>query len=261
LGRFDHLEIADQNPEFDKSESNDSVMRDEDYYKAQADEAFACEDYERALAYYSRALQYNSSLEECWLGQLRCLIDLGELREALIWAKRALEKFPKSSQLLAATAIAEIRTGQPEIALGYSDGSLNEAGVTAYCWIARGEVLLYQTPVNSKACFNKAIELAPKEWSLRAAIGHAYRIRKMMPEAINYFQQAVRINPEQFMCWYWIGQCSVALKNYEQAVVAFRHTLAIRPNFVQAQDAINEIQKRGFFSRLSDAMRQTFKGN
>jgi tetratricopeptide (TPR) repeat protein len=259
LGRFDHLEITDPNLDPKKTGARDSGIRDEDYYRELADEAFAGEDYERALAYYSRSLQYNIEFEECWFGQLRCLIDLGELREAIIWSKRALEKFPRSAQLLAATAVAEYRDGRTEPAIGYSDASLAQSGVTAYCWIARGEVLLTGNPTNSKACFTKAIELAPKDWSVRAAIAHAYRIKKQIPEAHIYYKQAVQLDEKQFTSWCWLGQCAEALKDYNEAAVAYRRTLAISPNCKKAKEALYEIQHRGFFSRLVDGIRSALK--
>lgn len=236
-----------------------SGTRDENYYKDQANEAFACEDFERALAYYSRALQYNIGLEECWLGQLRCLIELGELQEAVMWSNRALEKFPKSAPLLAARAIAECRTGRNAAAMGYSDGSFNVPGITAYCWLARGEVILSQNPVNSKACFEKAIELAPSDWSVRAAIGQAYRIRKCATQAYDYFKQAVKIDEDQFTCWYWLGKCAEALGEFDEARNAYRRALSIRSSYKKAQDAISEIENRGFFSRLTYAIKRALK--
>lgn len=237
-----------------------SGVRDENYYKDQANEAFACEDYERALAYYSRALQYNISLEECWLGQLRCLIELWELQEAVIWSNRAMEKFPKSAPLLAARAIAECRMGRTAAAMGYSDGAFAISGINAYCWISRGEVLLAQNPANSKACFAKAIELAPSDWSIRAAIGHSYRIRKNFPQAYDYFKQAVKLDAERFMCWYWLGKCAEALREFDEAVTAYKRALSIRSNCVIAQDALCEIGKRGLFSRIGYAIKRSLTG-
>jgi Tfp pilus assembly protein PilF len=120
-------------------------------------------------------------------------------------------------------------------------------------------VLLTGNPTNSKACFTKAIELAPKDWSVRAAIAHAYRIKKQIPEAHIYYKQAVQLDEKQFTSWCWLGQCAEALKDYNEAAVAYRRTLAISPNCKKAKEALYEIQHRGFFSRLVDGIRSALK--
>ena len=85
---------------------------DQHYYLERANDAFAEDEYERALAFYSRTLQYDIGMEEAWLGQLRCLIELGELPEAVTWSNRALEKFPKSASLLAGESRCRGQIGQ-----------------------------------------------------------------------------------------------------------------------------------------------------
>jgi len=106
LGRFDHLEISNW-PLPPNEVGPESGVIDQHYYIEKAKAAFDDEDYERALAYYSRALQYEIGTEEAWAGQLRCLIELGELQEAIIWSDRALERFPRSAHVLAARGVAE----------------------------------------------------------------------------------------------------------------------------------------------------------
>ncbi|MEN6371460.1 MAG: tetratricopeptide repeat protein [Armatimonadota bacterium] len=258
MGRFDHLEMSNWSPELETPDPN-SGTRDENYYKEQADEAFINEDYERALAYYSRALQYNISLEECWLGQLRCLIELWELQEAVVWSNRALEKFPKSAQLLAARAVAECRMGHTESAMGYSDGAFSEAGVNTYCWIARGEVLLSKNYNNAKACFAKAIELAPNDWSIRAAIGHAFRVRKSFTNAYDYFKQAVKLDSDRAACWYWLGKCAESLGEIDEAATAYKRALMVSSSYKKALDDLYKIENKGLFSRMGYAIRRLFK--
>jgi len=95
---------------------------DEAHYLQKAKETFDDEDYERALAYYSRALQYGTDPEEAWVGQLRSLIELGQMQEAVVWSERALERFPNSAQILAARAQAgpgELTQPQHSRAVGH----------------------------------------------------------------------------------------------------------------------------------------------
>lgn len=247
MGRFEHLEMGDWQPERPEGGPEQPGVFDENYYLSKADEAFADEDYERALAFYSRTLQYEINTEAAWLGQLRCLIELNELPEAVIWSNRALERFPKSGQILAARAVAECRIGRVEAAMGYLDSAFAAQGVSEYAWLARGEVLIASNLNNARACFFKAIELAPRDWKIRAWIGRAYLLRKRYHQALEHFREAARLDPNRHMCWYWVGQCSEELGQREDARIAYQRALAAKPSFTKAQEAFKELGSGGGF--------------
>ncbi len=256
MGRFEHLEMGDWQPPQSDSEARPDDILDQDYYLGKARDAFAREDFERALGYYSRALQYDATLEEAWLGQLRCLIELGELPEAVVWSNRALERFPKSARILSARAVAEARLGRQTAAIGYSDSAFAGQGVDAYAWVARGDVLIPANVTNSRACFAKAIEMSPSDWATRYSIAKAYLVRRQFHLALDHLNEAVRLSPERFGCWYWIGRCCEQLGRTDEAAGAFRRALAGCPSFRPAQDALRELENRGPASRAFDALRR-----
>jgi protein O-GlcNAc transferase len=259
LGRFEHLEMGDWQPQRPDRDEKPNGVLDQDYYLGKAQDAFAADDYERALGYYSRTLQYESNLEEAWLGQLRCLIELGELPEAVVWSNRALERFPKSARILSARAIAEARLGRQAAAISYSDSAFAAQGVDAYAWVARGDVLVPVNTTNSRACFAKAIEMSPNDWTIRAWIARAYLVRRQFHLALEYFNQAVMLSPERFTCWHWIGRCCRELGRADEAVGAFRRALAVCPGFQPAQVALRELESRGTASRAVDTLRRIFR--
>lgn len=258
MGRFDHLEISEWNPAQSGLDDKPAGMLDKEYYVCQAAEAFAEERFEKALSYYSRALQDDITMEEAWLGQLRCLVELGELPEAVTWSVRAMEKFPASADILSARAVAEARLGKFSTAMEYSDAAFSAKNIGAYAWVARGEVLIHTNGVNAKACFAKAIELAPSDWAVQASIGRAYLIRKQHHMASAHYNQAVGLDAERFVCWHWIGKCAEAMGRVKEAQVAYRRALAICPSFRPAQVAMSNIEKRGAMSKISDAFRRLF---
>ncbi len=260
MGRFDHLEMNDGLPDREGVDPNYTGVIDENYYLDKANEAFVVEDYERALAYYSRTLQYNIGLEDGWLGQLCCLSELGELQESIMWSNRALERFPKSSRILAARAVAESRIGRTAAAMGYSDSSLSAQGVMAYTWIARGEVVTEWNPMNAKACFSKAIEMEPHNWEVRARIGRVYAMRECHHQALEHFRQAARLNAESYVCWYWVGRCSEAMGEAQDAATAYRRALSVRPGYARALHALNRMHNRDLMCRTMHAIRRLFTG-
>lgn len=87
-------------------------------------------------------LEFNPDNAAAWTGQVRALIELGELREATLWADKALDRFPDHTELLAAKAGALGRSGFLDEAIAFSDASIEQRGDTPYVWLARGDVLL-----------------------------------------------------------------------------------------------------------------------
>lgn len=260
MGRFEHLEMGDWRPVRANGEPPDAGLIDENYYIEKGNQAFADETYERALSFYSRALQYDANLEVAWLGQLRCLIELQELQEAIIWSDRALERFPKSGDVLAARGVAEGQLGRSESALGYSDAAFKEAGeCTPYMWVARGEVLLNVNLTNAKACFGKAVELSSMDWAVQAWIARSYLVNRCHHQALEHLRNAVRLDPNRFICWYWIGKCCDVLGDTQEAKRAYARAFAIQPSFSKARDALMELQKRGLLSKVMSVFKRCFR--
>ena len=248
--------MGDWHPQREDTDQKPAGMLDQEYYLEKARKSFSVDCYEQALSYYSRTLQYDINIEEAWLGQLRCLIELNELPEAITWSNRALERFPKSAGILSARAVAEERLGRGSSAIGFSDAAFASHGVDAYAWIARGDVLVSTNLVSAKACFEKAIEMSSRDPLIRIWIARAYLIRKQHHLALSNLNQAVRLDPEHFTCWYWIGKCSDALGQTSDARVAYRRALAINPSFLMAQNALQEVENRGLMSKLVTAIRR-----
>lgn len=101
MGRFKNLELdttkpapasdAGREPEFD---------RDQHFYLREADEARRHGFHENALRYFSRALEFDKTMLEAWVGQVRMLVELEEYPEAVVWSSKALEMFRENPELM-----------------------------------------------------------------------------------------------------------------------------------------------------------------
>ena len=159
MSRFVNLELGGE-AEKNSRPTQRALVKDEAYYCNEARAAFENGNFEMALRYYSKVLEFNPQHAEAWTGQVRMLIELGEFREAKLWADKALERFPREPELLAAKGVALGRSGDLQGALAFSDASIEERGDTPYVWLARGDVLLarreqradYEGRVQSRQC-------------------------------------------------------------------------------------------------------------
>src|SRR5271166_4342472 len=140
MSRFVNLEFGGESE--DHGQEQRPLAKDEAYYCAEARSAFENGEFESGLRLYSKVLEFNPMNASAWTGQVRMLIELGEYREAKLWADKALERFPHEPELLAAKSVALGRGGDLQGALAFSDASIEERGDTPYIWLARGDVLL-----------------------------------------------------------------------------------------------------------------------
>src|SRR2546427_12226077 len=115
MSRFVNLEFGGESE--DQARLQKSLVKDDGYYFSEARSAFENGKFESALRLYSKVLEFNPQNASAWAGQVRMLIELGEFREAKLWADKALERFRHEPELLAAKAVALGRGGELQGAL------------------------------------------------------------------------------------------------------------------------------------------------
>jgi tetratricopeptide (TPR) repeat protein len=217
-----------------------------------ADDQFQRGLYEAALIHYSRALRFNQELDAAWVGQVRCLICLGEYREAVTWADRAMERFPNSADLLAGKGLALALSGDVVKGMEYSDGAVEMRSPSAWVWLARGECLLVsrQPEANARRCFFKAMELAPRDWHLELRVGMAYNDARLHTQALRPLLAAVRVAEDNPLALLQLGRAQEGAGNLSAAVGYYQRALAVRSDYPEARDALCRVQGAGPLSRL-----------
>lgn len=247
MSRFGNLEF-DQG--FEGESQSAATTQDEAYYLEGAHRAFENADFEKALRWFARALEFNPHNPASWAGQVRALIELGEFREARLWADKALERFPHDGELLAAKAVALGRTGDLEEALAYSDAALEERGDTPYLWLARGDVLLARRESRADYCFEKALALAPGDWVVAWLAARIRFFYEQFAAAMKLLQRALELNATHFLLWLQLGQCQLALGLSGPARHSFQQARELNPHCHEAQLGINRAAATGLWPRL-----------
>ena len=253
MGRFDKLEIPDSpRDEVERSHS------ERDYLEL-GDRALREGAYEAALRYYSRALGHDEKLERAWLGQILCLISLGELEEAITWADRARGLFPHSADIVAAKAVAWGRNGDFEKATGFSDSSLKLDDASSFVWWARGDVLIAANPRNAVHCFNKASEIGKDDPQLLFWIAKTFLSVDMPAEARRFLLRAERLDPDNPVLWHFLGLASKALGMFGEAQKAFEQVLNIDPRREEAKLELAEMKRNRLALRAKERFRKWLK--
>ena len=243
MSRFLNLEFNDG--ESKSQHAQEAQVKDERYYFGLAQRAFEQVEFDQALRYYSKVLEFNPANAGAWTGQVRALIELGEYREARVWADKALEKFPNEPELLAAKAVALGRGGDQAGAMAFSDASLEEHGDTPYIWLARGDVLLAGRETRAEYCFEKALTLAARDWVVAWLAARIRYYHRQFTLALKLAQQALERNSTQSAIWLQLGLCQTELGLTGPALRSLEQARQLNPHCRQVGRALRELHKAG----------------
>jgi tetratricopeptide (TPR) repeat protein len=232
-GRFRWLELPEEKPSGTALSETPGEEREEPRLSLrQGNEELYRGKFEKALVSFSRALRGDKGLAAAWVGQVVCLLELGEVKEAQVWVDKALDYFPKSSDLNAAQAFVLCRRGERERALGYSDASLSLPGGSEFVWLVRGEILLAGKPKKKElalSCFEKVLEGAPRNWMSIFQVGMAWLRQSCAAEAHPYLEQALELNSSNPYIWLTLGECQKDLGLKTRARFSLEKTLELTP--------------------------------
>jgi tetratricopeptide (TPR) repeat protein len=256
MSRFINLEFGDESEGQESAQSG--IVKDEAHFMAQAQGAWENGKFESALRNFSKVLEFNPRNAAAWTGQVRMLIELGECREAKLWADKALEQFPSEPELLAAKAVALGRTGHLEEAIAFSDAAIEERGDTPYIWLARGDVLLARKETRANYCFDKALLLAPQDWFTAWLAARIRAFYEQFAVALKLLQQAVEWNASHFLLWLELGLCQQQLGLVGAASTSLRRAQELNPASEQVRAALLNLSKTGIWARFQGWARQKF---
>ena len=256
MSRFGNLELEGGASELQPESRQD---QDATRWLAEAETAFGQMEFESALRFYARVLEFDANQPIAWAGQVRALIELGEFREAQVWADKALERLPTAPELLAAKGVALARLGDLDSALAFSDASLEERGDTPYIWLARGDVLSARKESRAAFCFERACSLAPRNpliaW-LAGRIRHYYR---QFAAALKLAQTAVELDAGRFAHWVLIGDCQLALGWPENARRSWTQAEQLAPQSAPVKSRLLKLNSRGVFPQILGKLRDLIR--
>jgi tetratricopeptide (TPR) repeat protein len=254
MSRFGNLEFEGESEEQPQKKSG--LIKDDAFYMAEARSAFENGNFESALRLYSKVLEFNPQNAAAWTCQVRMLIELGEYREARLWADKALERFPHEPELLAAKAVALGRSGDTQGAIAFSDASIEERGDTAYIWLARADVLLARQEQRADYCFEKAMLLAPKDWFIAWLAARIRYYYEQFAVAMKLLQQAVEWNAGHFLLWLELGQCQQALGLVGAAKDSFGLARQLNPGCHEVSLRLARLSEVGIWGRIRGWLRR-----
>jgi tetratricopeptide (TPR) repeat protein len=243
MARFDKLEFNPENHPAPKAAAGrDPLTLDADYWMHEADRSRRAGLYERALSFYSRALEQDRSIVAGWVGQVQMLVLLDEHPEAELWSRKGLELFPNNGELMAGRAQAVCRMADLKQALAVCDGSLRQPGESAYRWLVRGEIMIATKQQMDRYCFDKAQELDP-DWLVALEIALVELHYNRPSKALARVRDAVETSPDVGYVWYVQGLCQLQLGLNRAARESFERCLELSPRHADAEQQLSRLRR------------------
>ena len=212
--RFDHLEFEEPAPRFEQvlpQQEQRGVLGSEPMarhqYHERAIEAFRRGEFDRALRYFTRTLELDRAFVPAWVGQVQMLIELNELREADMWAAKALELFRDNGELQAARGVAKARLGDSRAAMACSDAAMAARGTSAYRWLARGEILAACGYEQVDSTLARALLEPDADWFSQLCVARIYRKYGRRTQAVVAAREATDRAPHAPFAWCVRGLC------------------------------------------------------
>ena len=255
MSRFINLELGDES---EKRSAASSAVTDEMRFLADAEAAFAQARFDHALRWFARVLEFNSANAAAWIGQVRSLIELGEFREASIWADKAMEKFPREPELLAAKGVALARLGDLDAAAAFSDAAFEEGGDSPYLWLARGDVFLARKDAAAETCIARALEMTTGQWLFAWLAARVRLFYRQFTLGLKHARQALEWNPVNPQLWALAALCEVRIGLVQAAEASLAKAFELDPHSQDAQKVRRELGNPGAFQRLAGWFKQTF---
>lgn len=242
-GRFGHLEVAPTAPAAASGEAareREAIGPADHVSRGQGLEQQG--RFDEALQAYSRALRQGAHIEAAWVGQLRCLVAMGEHNEALTWAGRALEYLPQSTDIQSIRCIALARQGRMSEAMALSDKILETGAASPLAWLARAWAHGDARMEAAERCVNKALEMPADAQGTGSEAATFYMAHENHAAALRLLREVTRQRPALAHPWYLQALCLEAIGSVDEAAQAMRNAVRLAPDSRRYRDDAHRLE-------------------
>jgi tetratricopeptide (TPR) repeat protein len=193
------------------------------------------DDCEKALPYFEKAVESDSSYAEAWAQSGFCNEKLGRHAEALEASKKAVTLRPSSESYfnigLASFYLKQYR----EAAEGYRAAIKLDPYNAADAYYALGLVYRdWNKPDDEIQAYKQAIRLRPDYTVAFERLGSRYLKSKKFNEAVEVFRQLSALKPGDAYAPNNMGEAYLELNKLNEALESFRQSIRLKPDYGKA---------------------------
>ncbi len=222
----------------------DFYQRAIDHHQSDKDRAISWDDfgdanaalgnYEEAISAYQWAGVLNPKYAPPWYGLGNVYATLEQYPEAIAAYRRTLLLDPTNAQAYHNLAFVYARNGDYERAVDQYQQAIErheDEGAKAIALNGLGDVYValdqYLDAINA---YERAIAIDPEQAQSWNSIGDVHRLSGDSEAAIEAFRQAVRIDPEHSAAWNSLGDLYADLERDDEAIEAYLRVIELEPD-------------------------------
>ena len=183
-------------------------------------------------------------------GSMRYLeIAESRFREALGWNPHHPRAIPKLERVYLARGDLYTKVADWDEAIANYKTALTINQESAHAYRRLGYIFVYEKPHEKEyrdeaiAYLGKAVELAPRDGSLRIALGHALIWSGRLNEAIAVLRTCVDVTPSSY-AWDVLGAAYFHAGDWDEAIESYKASLVLEPNRIGAWFRLGEVYER-----------------
>jgi DNA-binding response OmpR family regulator/Tfp pilus assembly protein PilF len=196
------------------------------------------EAWEEAAVCFEQALQLNSKYLKAYQNLAAVMESQGDLRAARCYLEEARKLSPLNAERLFCLGKLCLQTGAPEEAKQFLEESwrLGHYPPTDHQPEVAETFLAAGLDQIAEKLFLQAIDDRPHDAALYNRLGVALRRQKKHRQALDCYQQALKLDPRNEKVYFNLGVLYFDLGEKEKALEALRVALKLHPDFPEAQD-------------------------
>jgi tetratricopeptide (TPR) repeat protein len=193
------------------------------------------DDCEKALTYFEKATESDSSYADAWAQAGFCNEKLGKHAEALDASKKAVAIRPSAESYFNIGLASYYLKQYRESVEGYRQSIKLDPYNAADAYYALG--LVYRDwgkPDDEIQAYKQAIRLRPDYTNAYERLGARYLKAKKFSEAVEIFRQLSQLKPGDAAAPNNMGEAYLELNRLTDAMEAFRQAIRLKPDFGKA---------------------------
>src|SRR5258705_5589178 len=193
------------------------------------------DDCERALTYFEKATESDSTYADAWAQAGFCNEKLGRHAEALDASKKAVAIRPSAESYFNIGLASYYLKQYRESVEGYRQAIKLDPYNAADAYYALG--LVYRDwgkPDEEIQAYKQAIRLRPDYTSEYERLGTRYLRSKKFTEAVEIFRQLSALKPGDAIAPNNMGEAYLELNRLNEALESFRQSIRLKPDFGKA---------------------------
>ena len=175
-------------------------------------------------------VRQDESSSEAWYHLGRIQAENDDDQQSIAAMSKAHEANPQNPNVLLALAVSHANELDQDEALGHAREWLASQERFKHIVSAQGP----PTPENVMAMLKEAARQIPNDADVQTVLGVMAHLTRNYEEAVNAFQRATSLRPEDYSLWNKIGATRANGAESADAIGAYRRALDIKPNYVRA---------------------------